>query len=44
MEKISAEKVLQYMQDKCMVNVEDVLSQIETMKNQEILNQHPYAI
>lgn len=44
MEKISPEKILQYMQDNGMVNVEDVLSQIETMKNQEILNQHPYAI
>ena len=31
MEKISPEKILQYMQDNGMVNVEDVLSQMETM-------------
>ena len=27
-----------------MVDIEDVLNKIETMKNQEILNQHHYAI
>ena len=44
MEKISSDNILKFMQDHDMVNVEDVLSQIEIMKNQEILNQHPYAI
>lgn len=44
MKKISSDNILKFMQDNGMVNVEDVLSQIETMKNQEILNQHPYAI
>ena len=32
------------MQDNDMVDIEDVLNKIETMKNQEILNQHHYAI
>lgn len=44
MEKISSDSILKFMQDSGMVNVEDVLSQMEIMKNQEILNQHPYAI
>lgn len=44
MNKINPEKILKYMQDNDMVDIEDVLNKIETMKNQEILNQHHYAI
>ena len=38
MNKINPEKILKYMQDNDMVDIEDVLNKIETMKNQEILN------
>ena len=44
MNKINPEKILKYMQDNDMVDIEDVLNKIETMKNQEILNRHHYAI
>ena len=36
--------MLQYLQENGIINIEDVLNNIEKMKNEEIIKQHPYKI
>ena len=41
---ISSENLLQFLCNNGIINLEDVLENIETMKNLEIIQQHPYKI
>ena len=43
-QNICSEQMLQYLQENGIINVEDVLNNIEKMKNEEIIKQHPYKI
>ena len=37
-------QLLKYMTEHCNMSLEDVLNDIENMKNQDILKEHPYAV
>ena len=43
-QNIGSKHMLQYLQENGIINVEDVLNNIEKMKNEEIIKQHPYKI